>query len=210
MIYYQDKRSLGSGTLTVLRNRVGDVLFFIGISLVRSLSRWNFIDINYCFYIRGLCGVVIIGCITKRAQVPFSAWLPAAMAAPSPVSALVHSSTLVTAGVYVLIRFSGSIRGGWYLFLGVISSVTIMLAAISAVHEPDVKKVVALSTLSQLGVIMLALSVGAVSVCFFHLASHALFKALIFLCVGSVIHFSGIQDLRYLGGFLYRSPVIIL
>jgi len=131
------------------------------------------------------------------------------MAAPTPVSALVHSSTLVTAGVYVLIRFSGCISGRWYLFLGVVSSITMLISAIRAVLEPDVKKVVALSTLSQLSVIMLAVSVGAIRVCFFHLVSHALFKALIFLCVGGVIHFTGVQDLRYLGGFIYSSPIII-
>ena len=209
VIYYQDKRSLGSGTITVLRNRVGDVLFFVGIALCRSLSRWRFLDVDIGWLVSGLCGVIIVGCMTKRAQIPFSAWLPAAIAAPSPVSALVHSSTLVTAGVYVLIRFSGRICSGWYLFLGVVSSLTIFISAISAVFEADVKKVVALSTLRQLGVIILALSVGAVRVCFFHLVSHALFKALIFLCVGRIIHFSGIQDLRYLGGFNYSSPVII-
>lgn len=131
------------------------------------------------------------------------------MAAPSPVSALVHSSTLVTAGVYVLVRFSACIRRRWYLFLGVVSTLTILISAVSAVFEPDAKKVVALSTLSQLGVIMFAISIGAISVCYFHIVSHALFKALMFLCVGSVIHFSGIQDLRYLGGFIYSSPIII-
>lgn len=95
------------------------------------------------------------------------------------------------------------------MFLGIVSSLTIIMSAIRAVFEPDAKKVVALSTLSQLGVIMLAISVGAIRVCFFHLVSHALFKALMFLCVGRVIHFSGIQDLRYLGGFMYRRPIII-
>ena len=131
------------------------------------------------------------------------------MAAPSPVSALVHSSTLVTAGVYVLVRFSSRIGSGWYLFLGVVSRMTIILSAISAVFEPDVKKVVALSTLRQLGVMILAVSVGAIGVCFFHLVRHAIFKALIFLCVGAVIHFSGIQDLRYLGGFVYTRPGVV-
>lgn len=106
VIYYQDKRSLGSGTLTVLRNRVGDVLFFVGIGLARGVGRWGFVDLGMNGFVRVVCGVVMVGCITKRAQLPFCAWLPAAMAAPSPVSALVHSSTLVTAGVYVLIRFS--------------------------------------------------------------------------------------------------------
>nr|AJC10832.1 NADH deshydrogenase subunit 5 [Macoma balthica]AJC10845.1 NADH deshydrogenase subunit 5 [Macoma balthica] len=209
VIYYQDKRSLGSGTLTVLSNRVGDVLFFIAISLSSALSSWGFVEMSMGEVSSVFCGIVVVGCMTKSAQMPFSAWLPAAMAAPSPVSALVHSSTLVTAGVYVLIRFSGCIVGGWYLFLGIVSSLTMLMSAISAVFEPDVKKVVALSTLSQLGVMMLAISVGAVSVCFFHLVSHALFKALMFLCVGSVIHFSGIQDLRYLGAFAYKSPIIM-
>lgn len=192
-----------------MSNRVGDVLFFIAISLSRSLSSWGFLDLSISEISSVLCGVVVVGCITKSAQVPFSAWLPAAMAAPSPVSALVHSSTLVTAGVYVLIRFSGCIAGGWYLFLGIISSLTMLISAIRAVFEPDVKKVVALSTLSQLGVMILAISVGAVRVCFFHLVRHALFKALMFLCVGRVIHFSGIQDLRYLGAFMYKRPIIM-
>nr|YP_006576414.1 NADH dehydrogenase subunit 5 [Semele scabra]AEV94308.1 NADH dehydrogenase subunit 5 [Semele scabra] len=208
VIYYQDKRSLGSGTLTVLSNRVGDVLFFVGIGMGSSMSSWNFVDLSGEGVCSLLCGAVVLGGMTKSAQMPFSAWLPAAMAAPSPVSALVHSSTLVTAGVYVLVRFSGCLFGGWYLFLGVVCSMTMFMSAVSAVFEPDVKKVVALSTLSQLGVMMLSLSVGAVSACFFHLVSHALFKALMFLCVGAVIHFSGVQDLRYLGGFLYGSPVV--
>lgn len=114
----------------------------------------------------------------------------------------------MTAGVYVLVRFSGCISRGWFLFLGIVSSITIIISAIRAIFEPDVKKVVALSTLSQLGVIILAISVGAIRVCFFHLVSHALFKALIFLCVGGVIHFTGVQDLRYLGGFIYSSPIV--
>ena len=83
-----------------------------------------------------------------------------------------------------------------------------VIAAIRAVFEPDVKKVVALSTLSQLGVIILAISIGSVGACFFHLVSHALFKALIFLCVGSIIHFRGLQDLRYLGGFIFNNPIV--
>jgi NADH:ubiquinone oxidoreductase subunit 5 (subunit L)/multisubunit Na+/H+ antiporter MnhA subunit len=83
-----------------------------------------------------------------------------------------------------------------------------IIAAIRAVFEPDVKKVVALSTLSQLGVIILAISVGSIGACFFHLVSHALFKALIFLCVGAIIHYRGIQDLRYLGGFLNKNPIV--
>ena len=123
------------------------------------------------------------------------------------MSALVHSSTLVTAGVYVLVRFSSCIVGGWFMFLRFVATITILISAIRAIFEPDVKKVVALSTLSQLGVIMLAISVGSVRVCFFHLVRHALFKALMFLCVGGVIHFSGVQDLRYIGGYLYRSPI---
>lgn len=150
-----------------------------------------------------------MGRMTKRAQIPFSAWLPAAIAAPTPVSALVHSSTLVTAGVYVLIRFSRRISQGWCFFLLSVSCITLLLAGLSARFEYDLKKVIALSTLSQLGVIMLILSVQARRVCVFHLTTHALFKALMFLCAGAVIHFSGgIQDSRFFSGLWFKLPVV--
>lgn len=143
--------------------------------------------------------LVILAAITKSAQIPFSAWLPAAIAAPTPVSALVHSSTLVTAGVYLLIRFRDII--GVNLFLLYVSVFTIMLSGVGANFEMDLKKIIALSTLSQLGVIIMTLSLGLVELTFFHLIRHALFKSLLFLCAGAYIHSYGdIQDIRFLGG----------
>jgi len=118
--------------------------------------------------------------------VPFTAWLPAAMSAPTPVSALVHSSTLVTAGVYLLIRF---LPNTFYM-LSLLGLLTILSSGLSALTEVDLKKVVALSTLSQLGFIMRSLGCGSKSLVFFHLLIHASIKALLFVCIGVVIHSS--------------------
>lgn len=146
---------------------------------------------------------VMVGAITKRAQVPFSAWLPAAMAAPTPVSSLVHSSTLVTAGVYLLVRFYPSLRVHSYFcyFLFYVGVITCLIARFSALYENDLKKIVALSTLSQLGVIVMALGLGFPMLRFFHLITHALFKALLFVCAGTIIHsMQNNQDIRLMGG----------
>lgn len=156
-----------------------------------------------------MVGLVVVGSMTKRAQVPFSAWLPAAMAAPTPVSALVHSSTLVTAGVYVLIRFSGCFLGCWGYFLGLVSLLTLVMAGLSARFECDIKKVIALSTLRQLGMMIVVISAGGVQLCVFHLVTHALFKALMFLCAGAIIHLScGVQDMRMFRGLGHNLPIV--
>lgn len=146
---------------------------------------------------------LIFGGITKRAQIPFCAWLPAAIAAPTPVSSLVHSSTLVTAGVYLLIRSYPVIKGSLFLMtsLKFLSLFTLVLARSVAINCFDIKKIIALSTLSQLRVIIFSLSHGLVSISFFHLVMHALFKALLFLTAGAVIHsLKGCQDIRRIGG----------
>lgn len=133
------------------------------------------------------------------------------MAAPTPVSALVHSSTLVTAGVFLLIRFywSFSLIGSLSYFLLVVSSLTILMAGMAAVVERDMKKVIALSTLRQLGVIMFSLARGLPVLAFFHLLSHALFKALLFIAAGALIHlFFHVQDLRTLGNLRVQVPII--
>lgn len=144
----------------------------------------------------------MICAMTKRAQIPFSAWLPAAIAAPTPVSSLVHSSTLVTAGVYLLIRFYASLRMFYYFCFFVFFSgvITCFMASLAAIYEYDLKKIIALSTLRQLGVMIIALGLGFPMLAFFHLVTHALFKALLFICAGTIIHSRyNNQDIRFIG-----------
>lgn len=131
------------------------------------------------------------------------------MAAPTPVSALVHSSTLVTAGVYLLIRFSPAlIESSVSTLLLLISCLTMFMAGLGANFEYDLKKIIALSTLSQLGVIMRILSLGLPDLAFFHLLTHALFKALLFMCAGIIIHrMKECQDIRRMGSLIYRIPL---
>lgn len=154
--------------------------------------------------------IVIISAFTKRAQFPFSSWLPAAIAAPTPVSSLVHSSTLVTAGVYLLIRFHYLIYE-YNKILNIIILVrliTIIFSGISANIEFDIKKIIAFSTLSQLGLIILIFRFKNWELRFFHLIIHAIFKSLIFICSGIIIHsILNHQDIRYIGKFIRIIPV---
>lgn len=213
VIYYQNEKSAAAGILTALSNRVGDVAILLAISLISLYGGWNFV-----FYLGVICGdesigllcfLVMLAAMTKRAQIPFSAWLPAAMAAPTPVSALVHSSTLVTAGVYLLVRFEPAIHGSVYSqMLLLLGGRTIFIAGLGANFEYDLKKIIALSTLSQLGVIMRILGFGLPDLAFFHLLSHALFKALLFMCAGVVIHRAkDYQDIRIMGGLRKFIPL---
>jgi len=142
--------------------------------------------------------MLFIGCFTKRAQAPFSAWLPAAMAAPTPVSSLVHSSTLVTAGVYVMLRYNVLFFDSSVICS--VSLVTLLVGGVRACFEKDLKKVVAMSTLSQLGVMLYRLSLGFWNLCFVHMSMHALFKSLLFLSCGSLMSgLGGGQDSRFFG-----------
>jgi len=149
--------------------------------------------------------------MTKRAQIPFSAWLPAAIAAPTPVSSLVHSSTLVTAGVFLLIRFYPClVNTGVLDLLLVLSIITILISGWGANFETDIKKIIALSTLSQLGLIIIILRIGLPDLAFFHLISHAIFKSTLFICGGTIIHISdGRQDRRHMRSLISRSPLLV-
>ena len=153
---------------------------------------------------------LFIGATGKSAQIPLYVWLPDAMAGPTPVSALIHAATMVTAGVYLVARLSGI-----YLHapeasavVAAIGALTAFFAATIAITQTDIKKVLAYSTISQLGFMFVALGVGAYSMAIFHLYTHAFFKACLFLGAGSVIHaLGGEQDLRKMGGLARRIPV---
>nr|YP_001974573.1 NADH dehydrogenase subunit 5 [Rhagophthalmus ohbai]BAF52866.1 NADH dehydrogenase subunit 5 [Rhagophthalmus ohbai] len=212
VIYYQNIKSYNAGMLTALSNRVGDVAILISIAWMMNYGSWNYIyylDMMKTDYeMEVVCLLVLIAAITKSAQIPFSSWLPAAMAAPTPVSALVHSSTLVTAGVYLLIRFSPCLSKNLMFFLLFISLMTMFMAGLGANYEFDLKKIIALSTLSQLGMMMSILSLGDYKLSFFHLLVHALFKALLFMCAGIMIHnLNNNQDIRYMGSLIYQMPL---
>lgn len=212
VIYYQNVKSYNAGILTALRNRIGDVALLMSIAWMLNYGRWNYIfylDImKNDFYISVISYMVVLAAITKRAQIPFSSWLPAAIAAPTPVSSLVHSSTLVTAGVYLLIRFNFSFSENLMYLLLFISRITMFMSGLGARFEFDLKKIIALSTLRQLGLMMIILSLGGYKLAFFHLLTHALFKALLFICAGNVIHNVGnCQDIRYIGGLINFIPL---
>nr|AIY61653.1 NADH dehydrogenase subunit 5 [Embiratermes neotenicus] len=211
VIYYQNFKSYGAGMLTVLSNRIGDVALLMVIAWMINFGSWSFI-----YYLEFLSGsvemelisfLVVLAAMTKSAQIPFSSWLPAAMAAPTPVSALVHSSTLVTAGVYLLIRFSPSFSGWLNMILLLVSGLTMFMAGLGANFEFDLSSIIALSTLSQLGLMIMTISIGLSGLAFFHLLTHALFKALLFMCAGGVIHSMGdSQDIRFMGGLSIYMP----
>ena len=203
VIFYQRNKSYNAGILTALTNRLGDVGLLVSISLIVYLGSWTYlyININNRIYSQILVYLIIISACTKSAQIPFSAWLPAAIAAPTPVSALVHSSTLVTAGVYLLIRINLIIiEINISKFLRILGMLTIIIAGITAIVEIDIKKVIALSTLRQLGIIIIILGMGNPVLSFFHLISHAFFKAILFICAGLTIHrIKDYQDIRKMG-----------
>nr|AIW06058.1 NADH dehydrogenase subunit 5 [Vietnamella sp. MT-2014] len=212
VIYYQNVKSYNAGMLTALSNRVGDVALLMAIAWML-----NFGSFNYIFYLASMKdktemviigSLVVLAAMTKSAQIPFSAWLPAAMAAPTPVSALVHSSTLVTAGVYLLIRFSSLLEGSFMnKILLLVAGLTMFMAGLGANFEFDLKKIIALSTLSQLGLMMSVLAMGLPKLAYFHLLTHAMFKALLFMCAGAIIHnMSDSQDIRNMGNLVSGMP----
>nr|YP_009262616.1 NADH dehydrogenase subunit 5 [Elysia ornata]ANI87282.1 NADH dehydrogenase subunit 5 [Elysia ornata] len=209
IIYYQSSESLSAGFQTLMINRIGDALIVLATFMFVILGQFSFISLPFNFWIVPLVIILMFAGLTKSAQYPFSSWLPAAMAAPTPVSALVHSSTLVTAGIFLIIRLSYWIPlppqgSSTLLFCG---AVTCLLGGWSATYENDLKKIIALSTLSQLGVMVFCLGLGLPSLALFHLYTHALFKALLFIAAGHVLMTAfGAQDIRLLGGVGMLMP----
>nr|FAA04179.1 TPA: NADH dehydrogenase subunit 5 [Bdellodrilus illuminatus] len=212
VIYYQNSKSLAAGLITALSNRIGDVLILSSIALSLNYGQWFlFLKPNNMEYTNVMILMLMFASMTKSAQIPFSSWLPAAMAAPTPVSALVHSSTLVTAGVFLLVRFYSflCLYPMFYKVLMMSSMVTLIMSGLCAMMEMDMKKIIALSTLSQLGLMMLSLSLMMPSLTFMHLIIHALFKALLFICAGSLINLHmHSQDMRWMGNLGSQTPLI--
>nr|YP_010895139.1 NADH dehydrogenase subunit 5 [Ironomyia nigromaculata]WJW73665.1 NADH dehydrogenase subunit 5 [Ironomyia nigromaculata] len=212
VIYFQNIKSYNAGMLTALSNRIGDVALLLAIAWMLNYGSWNYIFyldmMKFDLEMEFIMFLVMLAAMTKSAQIPFSSWLPAAMAAPTPVSALVHSSTLVTAGVYLLIRFNILLNVKMSHYLLLIAGLTMFMAGLGANFEFDLKKIIALSTLSQLGLMMSILSMGFYKLAFFHLLTHALFSALLFMCAGSIIHnMNNNQDIRMMGALVYHMPM---
>lgn len=209
VIFYGRRKSYNAGMLTVLRNRLGDVFIILCIGYIIHLGSWN---INFYKELLNLKSsfvlLLVLGAFTKRAQIPFRAWLPAAIAAPTPVSSLVHSSTLVTAGIYLLFRHLNEIGNFTQFNIILVTGVaTIIIARLSAFNEKDIKKIVALSTLRQLGLIITRLGSKWIFIGYFHLIVHAFFKAIIFISIGNLIQFSQFyQSIKSSGRVLFSSP----
>nr|UFQ24452.1 NADH dehydrogenase subunit 5 [Pingus sinensis] len=198
VLFYSNWESCSSAMNTAMTNRLGDFflfIFFCGF----FMSGQNSLSLEFCSL--GLVVFLVLCSFTKSAQFPFSSWLPKAMSAPTPVSSLVHSSTLVTAGLILLIVFGELVLvKNASIIVFVSGLLTLGFASFSALVECDVKKIVALSTLSQMGFCMVTLSLGLTFVSFLHLVSHALFKSCLFMQVGYIIHSSfGQQDGRGYG-----------
>ena len=201
-----------------IMNRIGDLAFLIGIFWILA----QFGSVNYAEVfsraqggatapvLTGITLLLFIGATGKSAQIPLYTWLPDAMAGPTPVSALIHAATMVTAGIYMIARSNVlyTLAPATQAVIAVIGLCTAILAASIAIQQNDIKKVLAYSTVSQLGYMFLGLGVGAYTGAVFHVMTHAFFKALLFLGAGSVIHaMGGEQDIRKMGGLKKYMPV---
>ena len=202
-------------------NRIGDFSFLLGIFLLwASIGSLTFSAVNDAAATGDLsAGLAVIGALLlfggatgKSAQIPLYVWLPDAMAGPTPVSALIHAATMVTAGVYMVARLSPLYEAAGpdaLLVVAWIGGATALIAAIVASAEYDIKKILAYSTISQLGYMFIAAGVGAYSLAIFHLVTHAFFKALMFLGAGAVMHgLDDETDIRNMGGLRRRMPVV--
>nr|ALO64413.1 NADH dehydrogenase subunit 5 [Bombus hortorum]DBA43930.1 TPA_asm: ND5 [Bombus hortorum] len=208
IIYYQKKLSFNSGMLTVILNRLGDSSLLMIMSFMIMFGSWNLYFYNMNLFMLLMYFLMVF---TKSAQLIFMVWLPAAMMAPTPVSSLVHSSTLVTAGIYLLISYEMMIDFSSKVWVLMISSITMFISGIMANLEMDFKKIIALSTLSQLGFMMSIYSLGMTDLTFLHLFIHAFFKSMMFMCAGSLIHYMlGIQNFRLYMGMFYLYPMKVL
>jgi NADH-quinone oxidoreductase subunit L len=216
--WFSDEANASAGKKAFITNRIGDWGFMLAIFLAFATA--GTVDYLELFEgVEGLAAVsataigllLFVGAVGKSAQIPLYIWLPDAMAGPTPVSALIHAATMVTAGVYLMTRVNPILATGYDWVPDVIAwtgAITALVAATIAVAQNDIKKVLAYSTISQLGYMFLAVGVGAYVAAIFHMVTHAFFKALLFLGSGSVIHgLGGEQDMRRMGGLRKLMPI---
>lgn len=220
--WFSDEANAEAGKKAFIVNRVGDLGFLIAMfSLFKVFGTLNIAQIldlvqkggltpDALFWTKVACFGLVLGATGKSAQIPLYVWLPDAMAGPTPVSALIHAATMVTAGVYLVCRLQPlfMLHGGSLELLAYLGGFTAFFAASVAIFQNDIKKVLAYSTISQLGYMFLAASLMAPITAFFHLMTHAFFKALLFLGAGSVIH--GLhheQDMTKMGGLRKQMPI---
>ena len=218
IFWFQDVKNAIAGRIAFMTNRIADLILFMGLLMLLGSGNDGFISSldplpeNDSSTVIGIC--LLIGVLGKSAQFPFFTWLPHAMVGPTPISALIHAATMVAAGVYLLFRlyivFDPYLLD-WIASLGII---TAFLGALIAACQTDMKAVLAYSTISQLGYMVMGMGVGAYDMALFHLWTHAFFKAGLFLCAGSVIHYLSIQDpttapqdMRRMGGLKSYLPI---
>src|SRR6478735_1009209 len=216
--WFEDPEKTAAGVKAFIVNRVGDVGFVVGAFLVYiHAGSFDFQAINAYFSTQAASPAVtttiglllLLGACGKSAQIPLHVWLPDAMAGPTPVSALIHAATMVTAGVYLLARLNGLYLHAPEAMAVVawIGAATALLGATMGVTQFNLKKVLAYSTISQIGFMVLACGLGAFSVGLFHLMTHAFFKACLFLGAGAVLHaLQGEEDMRHMGALARRLP----
>jgi NADH-quinone oxidoreductase subunit L len=218
--WFTDKDKASAGMKAFITNRIGDAAFLIGMFIFfTSFGTLNIQELNalaptiaestwYGIITLGTL-FLFVGATGKSAQIPLYVWLPDAMAGPTPVSALIHAATMVTAGVYMIVRMNPLFLAApnTMLVIAIIGALTVIIAASIGIVQNDIKKVLAYSTVSQLGYMFLACGVGAFTAAFFHLMTHAFFKALMFLGSGSVIHaMHEEQDIRKMGALKKYLP----
>jgi len=218
--WYEKNSASNAAKKAFLVNRIGDIGMFLGIlTLFLTYNTFSFDKIFYQVSIGNLpfgtelgltiAGLLLFcGAIGKSAQFPLHVWLPDAMEGPTPVSALIHAATMVAAGVYFMIRIFPILTGDALFVIATIGAISAFIPATIAVTQNDIKKVLAYSTISQLGYMIMAIGVGAYAFAFFHLVTHAFFKAALFLGSGSVIHsMHHEQDMRKMGGLRKKMPL---
>jgi NADH-quinone oxidoreductase subunit L len=220
--FWNQKNSYGDAARKAfIMNRIGDLGFLVGIFLlIQDFGTTDYQTIftaiksgDYTADLSIIAFCLFIGAMGKSAQIPLFTWLPDAMAGPTPVSALIHAATMVTAGIYMVIRANAlfELSPEVLHFVGWIGLATALLGAAIGLFQNDIKKVLAYSTVSQLGYMFMGLGASAYTASFFHVMTHAFFKALLFLGAGSVIHaMSDEQDIRRMGGLKSKMPITFI